>query len=236
MASAKALFGALVGRFLFREATASSVRTIGAKFRHIELAGAALKGVEWTPGDKVQLYLADAGMRTYTPLTWDRGAGTTSFLAYVHATPPTTPGARWAAGLEKGAVCSLFGPRGSIAFPALDDGAVFVGDETSFAAAIALRDVKPKARLVFEVDDAAESKEVLAAFGIADATVIQRERGDAHLEAMAKVLAEHSSAPTMTLTGRAQSIQVLRAHLKAAGALRPGKSKAYWSVGKAGLD
>ena len=43
MASAKALFGALVGRFLFREATVRSVRAIGPSTR----TGAARLPAGW---------------------------------------------------------------------------------------------------------------------------------------------------------------------------------------------
>lgn len=226
-----------MGRFLFREGTVTAVRTIG-RFRHVEVAGDALKGVDWTPGDKVQVFLA-GDMRTYTPITWDKAKGETSLLLYVHGDAPKTPGAAWAARLEPGAKCSFFGPRSSIAFPDLADDAIFAGDETSFAAACALHAVKKRAANVFEVDDAAEAKEALAAFGLDGATVLQRERADKHLEAMAKVLVEEQAArptATITMTGRAQTIQVLRAHLKSQGQPRLGKSKAYWSVGKAGLD
>ncbi|MFO0738487.1 MAG: siderophore-interacting protein [Labilithrix sp.] len=225
MASAKALFGAAFGRFFFRDATVTSVRALGEKFRLAELEGDALTGVTWTPGDKVQVYLGE-DMRTYTPIAWDAASGKTSFLLYVHGA--SAPGARWARDLMAGARCQFFGPRGSIAFTALPPDVTFFGDETSFAAAAALKGVR-SARNVFEVESERESKRALTALGI-EATLIERTADDAHLEAVARTL-ERSPPQSLVLTGRAQSIQDLRRR-----GLRPAKTKAYWSVGKSGLD
>lgn len=93
MPSAKALLGAALGRFLFREATVTRITPLGARFRLVDLEGAALREVKWTPGDKVQVFLDGVGFRTYTPMTWDAVAGTTRFLVYVH--DAAYPGAGW---------------------------------------------------------------------------------------------------------------------------------------------
>lgn len=226
MASAKALFGAALGRLFFRDATVTNVRAIGEKFRLAELEGDALRGVSWSPGDKVQVYLPGEGMRTYTPIAWDGRAGKTSFLLYVHGA--SSPGARWARDLAEGARLQFFGPRGSIAFDALDAEVTLFGDETSFAAAAALKSVRA-ARNVFEVDREPDAREALAALGV-EATLVERAPNDAHIDAVAKAL-EKPPSLSLVFTGRAQSIQALRAR-----GLRPAKTKAYWSVGKAGLD
>lgn len=238
MASPKAWFGAVVARFIFTEAHVVSVRDVGPRMRLAELAGDALKGIDWTPGDKVQVYLAGQGMRTYTPVRWNKVRGETSLLLYVHGKPATTPGAAWAQGLREGDAVSFFGPRGSIRFPELSDPVVFFGDETSFAAACALRDARPSSA-IFEVDDEGAARETLDAIGLAKATVVQRRPSDAHLDALTSVVARELSAnpaASLALTGKAQTIQLLRKQLKAKGPLREGKTKAYWSVGKAGLD
>ncbi|MBX3232168.1 MAG: siderophore-interacting protein [Labilithrix sp.] len=236
MASAKSIFGAVVGRFIFTEARVASVRDVGPRLRIAELAGDALRGVAWTPGDKVQVYLPGRGMRTYTPLRWDKERGETSFLLYVHST--TTPGAAWAAGLRAGDEVSFFGPRSSIRFPELSEPVVLFGDETSFAAGRALHDAR-RATCVFEVDDEAAAKSALDAIGLGGATVVARGAADAHLPDVAARIAEELAKDTrasLALTGKAQAIQLLRARLKASGSLRAGKTKAYWSVGKKGLD
>jgi NADPH-dependent ferric siderophore reductase len=226
VASAKAIFGAALGRLFFRDATVMSVRDLGARFRLVEMAGPALRGVSWTPGDKVQVFLSGEGMRTYTPLRWDAGSGTTAFLIYVH--DAYGPGARWARALASGQPCQLFGPRGSIAFPDLAERVVLVGDETSFAAGRALADARSSA-CVFEVTDASEAREVLGAVGL-EAALVERRAGDAHLDELAGAVRAQPSS-SVVLTGRAQTIQALRAR-----GVKGAKTKAYWSVGKSGLD
>jgi NADPH-dependent ferric siderophore reductase len=229
MASAKAIFGATLGRFFFRSAEVTAVREVGSKMRLVDFAGADLRGVEWTPGDKVQVFIGAEGMRTYTPLRWDRENGVTTFLLYVHSA--STPGAAWAAKLRAGDRCQFFGPRRSIAFPELADHVVLVGDETSFAAACALRDVRPST-YIFEVDN--DARETLDAVGLADAITIKRRPNGAHLDELAervKAELEAKLTASLAMTGRAQTIQRLRETVR-----RPGKTKAYWSVGKAGLD
>lgn len=132
MASAKALFGAAFGRFLFRDASVTSVRSIPVAaatakggFRIVELEGADLQGVAWTPGDKVQFFLPGVGMRTYTPTSWDPTRGRATFFLYVHGT--RSPGARWASELAVGTAARLFGPRRSLDFSSL------AGEETTLS-------------------------------------------------------------------------------------------------------
>ena len=237
MASGKAWLGAMVGRFLFREVETAEVRDLGASFRLVSFRGESLRGVSWEPGDKIQVYLPDHGMRTYTPMTWDAARGTGELLVFIHG---TSPGAEWGRQLRPGDHWQFFGPRRSIRATDLDGPVVLFGDETSFAVARALADAKsPSAvKSVFEVSDAVESNEVLSKIGVTGATV-QRERAEAHLSTTCDRLVDELAATpgaSLVMTGKAQSIQLLRTRLKAKSALRSGKVKAYWSVGKAGLD
>jgi ferric-chelate reductase (NADPH) len=241
MASAKAVLGALVGRLLFREVEVTAIRDVGPRFRLVDVSGTALHGVDWTPGDKIQVYLPGEGMRTYTPMRWDANEGTSRLLLYVHGTPAQTPGAAWAERLRAGDRFSFFGPRASIAFPDLGRTVVFVGDETSFAAACALHDANAAAKSVFEVDDEAASNATLREIGLTGAITVERKKDDGHLDDLVARVAseldrEASASVRLALTGRAQTIQSLRSRLKSRGLLRQGKVKAYWSVGKAGLD
>ena len=68
---------------------------------------------------------------------------------------------------------------------------------------------------------------------------VERKAGDAHLarvhERLRDVLRAKPDA-TLVMTGRAQSIQALRSRLKGDGERATPKVKAYWAVGKAGLD
>ena len=67
MTSAKAVLGAIAGRFLFRISTVARVEHLG-RFVRLEAAGTSLRGAPWRTGDKVQVFRPGVGMRTYTPL------------------------------------------------------------------------------------------------------------------------------------------------------------------------
>ncbi|WP_224367924.1 siderophore-interacting protein [Hyalangium versicolor] len=239
MASGKAIIGGVLGRFLFRESRIESVRDVSPHFRWMELVGEGLRGVSWSAGDKVQVYLPGVGMRTYTPLAWDVARGATQFLVYLHG---NSPGAEWGRGVRAGDRCQFFGPRGSLPLEALRGPVVLFGDETSFAVAHALRNLRAGAgdiEQVFEVSSREESEAVLKEFGLSGSHVVEREPGDTHLPAVAERLraaVERRPGAQLVMTGRAQAIQALRAQLKASGVGSAQKVKAYWSLGKAGLD
>ncbi|MBX3263192.1 MAG: siderophore-interacting protein [Labilithrix sp.] len=237
MASGKSVFEAVVGRLLFREVTTLEIRDLGRSFRLVGFGGDALRSASWEAGDKIQIYLPGQGMRTYTPMTWDADRGTAELLVYIHG---TSPGAEWGRRLRVGDRWQLFGPRRSIRSTGPADPLVLFGDETSFGVARALADAKrgSSVRCVFEVNDAVESKAALAELGVSG-TTIERRPADAHLAATSERLLEELDAlpsAALVMTGRAQSIQLVRGRLKAKRALRAGKVKAYWSVGKTGLD
>lgn len=240
MASAKALLGGLLGRFVFRDATVTAVHDVAPRFRRIELSGERLRDVAWSAGDKVQVFLGEAGMRTYTPLSWDAARGRTAFLVHVHG---DAPGAAWARAVKAGDRCQFFGPRGSLALEGLRGPAVLFGDETSFAVAHTLHQVRRASAdiaCVFEVSSAADSRLVLGELGLGTSVVIEKQANDAHLDATVAALRESLARwpdARLVLTGRAQAIQKLRAQLKSNG-IAPASQlvKAYWSLGKTGLD
>ncbi|RYZ41550.1 MAG: siderophore-interacting protein [Myxococcaceae bacterium] len=236
MASAKAMLGSVLGRFLFTDSQVTKVRDVSRAFRQVDCEGPALRGQGWSPGDKVQVYLPGLGLRTYTPLSWDEARGATSFLVYLHG---DSPGAKWGRDVKAGDVLQFFGPRRSLV---LDEGrtpVVLFGDETSFAVAHAFRtaakrDITP----VFEVSNREDCAPALRELGF-EGQDVQRQSGDAHLTQVHERLREALRAKpdaTLVMTGRAQSIQALRSRLKGDGVRATPKVKAYWAVGKAGLD
>jgi NADPH-dependent ferric siderophore reductase len=236
MASGKSLFGAVVGRFFFREVSTTAIEELGPSYRRIAFAGESLRDVAWEAGDKIQVYLPSAGMRTYTPMTWSGDRA--ELLVFVHG---QSPGASWGRRLSVGESWQFFGPRRSIRASELGPRIVLFGDETSLAVARSFADAKGAAnvRSVFEVTDEGESKMVLDAIGLEHTATLARQPADAHLERTCDALVEamdSTQGGSLVMTGRAQSIQLLRARLKARNALRSGKVKAYWSVGKSGLD
>lgn len=239
MASPKALVGKWLGSLFFRQATVAAVSEPAPRFRGFTLSGESLRGVTFRPGDKVQFFLGDDGMRTYTPVRWDSARGTAEFLAYLHG---ATPGARWARGLREGDGCQLFGPRSSLPLDDYTGPVLLVGDETSLAVAQSLALVRggdPGLAFAFEASDASEVSALLPSLGLGGATVVERRPGAAHLGELADAIgARLGSQPgtRLVMTGQAQSIQALRTRLGERGQKASGKNKAYWSVGRVGLD
>jgi ferric-chelate reductase (NADPH) len=221
-----------------RPARVATVETLSLHFRLVDLEGEALRNVNWTPGQKVQVAMG-SGMsaRTYTPMSWDADSGRTRLLAFAHG---DGPGSRWSSALREGDTCQFFGPRRSLDLSGLQSPVVLFGDETSFGLAVALRDSSQAdgAIHVFEASDAAESRPVLEAIGLGQATLIERIADDAHLAAVeAEVLRLAASGAHFVLTGKASSIQRVSRALKATGVVSSRvKAKAYWAPGKIGLD
>jgi NADPH-dependent ferric siderophore reductase len=172
-------------------------------------------------------------------VSWDTSQGRAEIVAYLHPRSGVpTPGADWARTVEKGSACQLFGPQRSLRVDAGTRFVVLFGDETSFGVARALRTVSDT-RPVFEVDDPVEARVVLAGLGIEEPVLVKRASEDSHLDAAAGALRDALDAePTapLLLTGRAQSIHAVKAYFKASGRVPPSRTKAYWSVGKTGLD
>lgn len=233
MSSAKALLGNVFGRFLFRDATVARIDHLTPRFRRLLLRGSALRSVRWTPGDKVQVFLPEVGMRTYTPARWDAQSGETELLVYVHG---DAPGSRWASALQLQDRVQLFGPRASLAV-GNDSHAIVVGDETSLGLAVAngLRE-----RALLEVNDEAEVRTVAQELKLTQLDLVQRTPDDGHLMALGEAVERAlraSPASPLVLSGRAAAIQAVRRGLKArAVAALKTNAKAYWSPGKVGLD
>lgn len=241
MASGKGILLGALGGLLLREAAVVAVRDVAGRFRAVELAGAGLRGVACEPGDKLQVLLPSKDVRTFTPVGWDSAAGTTRLLVHVQAAD--TPASAWIRGLAVGDACRFVGPQRSLRLPARGPVVVF-GDETSaavvqaFAGALAGRGLA----CVLETSDATALQtalETVPGDRVADVTLVPRELGEGHLPAVVRGLQaalERSPGASLLLTGRAQAIQGVRAAIKAQALPASAGTRAYWSLGKAGLD
>lgn len=218
---------------MLREVSVVSAREVTPRFRHIVLCGESLIGASCNPGDKVQV-LIDGDFRTYSPFGFDGAAGRFELLVYLHG---DAPGAAWARAVRAGDPLHLFGPRGSIA---ADGPVVIVGDETTIAVARALANDTRTPRAFLEVGSEDEARVAAEAIGLAGATLVSRKANDAHhaaLEVAVREALEADPASALVLTGKAQTIQALRASLRARPTEhRSQKTKAYWAPGKRGLD
>jgi NADPH-dependent ferric siderophore reductase len=244
MASGKGIFINALGGLVLRQSRVDRVRDVSPRFRLLSVQGEALRSVEWTPGDKVQLLLPQLDMRTFTPLSWNRQAGTAEFLLYRNqaldeSEATERPGTRFIRTVREGDACRFVGPQRSLAAPS-DANVVLFGDETSFAVALSLRRApNQNPACVFEVGDRAQCAAVLAELGLPDAVCIERAEGDSHLiavnEQLERLLIAQRGAKLL-MTGRAQAIQALQIRRRSTNQLKPHKTRAYWSLGRSGLD
>lgn len=243
MASGKGILISALGGMILRPAVVRQVRAVSARFRWLELGDDRLRGVDWLPGDKVQLLLPSLDTRTYTPLSWDKEAGTSELLVYRREASEDPahddPGVRWSGSVRPGDPCRFIGPQRSIAVEP-STSLVLFGDETSFAVALALgRAATAPCAWVFEVTARREAIAVLAELGLKDVVCVERAADDSHLEQIGEELSallSRRSDARLIMTGRAQAIKALQSRRRAARQARPFKTKAYWSLGKAGLD
>jgi NADPH-dependent ferric siderophore reductase len=232
-------WGRSLMRLLMKQARVAEVEPVAEGFRLITLESPEFKGLQWVPGQKVQIAMGSAFVaRTFTPIEWDETAGRTRILGVAHG---HGPGSAWVRDVSAGDACDVFGPRAS-----LDVGEarmpVAIGDETSIglAHALALGGTPRAAALpcLFEVKAVASAREVTARLHLDAAELFECKENDAHLEDIEQRLpALAATGSTFVLTGRASTIQRLRRALKDSGV--PASrvlTKAYWAPGKTGLD
>ncbi|MGH6615396.1 siderophore-interacting protein [Sphingomonas sp.] len=224
-------------RLLMRPSTVTAVEVLSPHFRLVDLAGDALRGVAWSPGQKLQIMLNGLRTaRTYTPICWDEQEGRTRLLAWSHG---EGPGSQWAENVTRGDSCQFFGPRRSLDVSGLAGPIVLFGDETSFALAAALSQTRDGAlHLLFEVSDIQECGPVLQTLGMGHAILVERAADDRHLSVLEDRLRHIALDDAgFVLTGRAPAIQTMSRALKGVGiGSSRTRTKAYWAPGKVGLD
>lgn len=227
-------------KFFSRSAVVTDVEALNGHFRLVTVAGPALIGEIWSPGQKVQFHLGNLVTRTYTPTAWNSDKGIAQFVMFLHG---KGPGSDWAASLQKGNPCQFIGPRSSLNFADIKGSSLFFGDETSIGAAQALANRNNRnrqAHYIFEVSSTTEVAETLRRVGLTNAKLIQRTADQTHLHEVEELLADTATSlglPHWILTGRAQSIQTLRKLLRARRMFFSRLNiRAYWANGKAGLD
>ena len=95
-----------------KHATVVANEQIGENYRRLTFEGQALTGVDWVPGQKVQIAMSEAFVtRTYTPVEWEAKAGRAAIVGYAHG---GGPGSAWLRDIKPGNECDILGPRASI--------------------------------------------------------------------------------------------------------------------------
>jgi NADPH-dependent ferric siderophore reductase len=224
------LLGSWLGDKLMRDTTVAEIAELGSRFRRVVLAGAGLRDLRCAAGDKVQVYIPDAGTRTYSPFAFDPSKGRLELLLFAHG---GGPGSTWSKTLQPGDRVRFIGPQGSLGLAGLAGPVALFGDETSLGVARSLFDLRNgDAQFRLEVSSRVEVEPVVKALGLPTDALV--ERSDRHLDTIAKDLAALQA--TIVMSGNAKSIQALRAALKQLGVASPQRVKSYWAEGKTGLD
>lgn len=225
-------------KWLMQPSRVASAEMLSEHFRIIALEGDAMKTASWIPGQQIQIALG-SGLtgRTYTPMIWDRDAGATQLLIFLHG---DGPGCTWARTAQSGSRYDFLGPTRELRL-AFDRPFTLFGDETDFGLAIALQGaagfgIKP--RFHFEVSNAAESRDVLTSIDVSDAHLVERTGDGQHLADMARVLATSANeGHQLVLSGNARSIQQMKKRISTLCGRAPAFIvKPYWSPGKNGLS
>ena len=214
---------------------------MGDAFRLVTLAGKDLENRRWTSGDMIQIAFAGLTGRAYTPFSFDRRTGATTFLGYVHG---HGVGSSWLASAEIGEPLFIVGPRSALNLDVLNRPMIFFGDETSLGTAAAIRATTPGMREVafsFEVESEEASRIALERIGVTQGvTLTARAPQDGHLDRIESDLARALRAAPQTrcvFTGKASSIQRLYKAVRRAGL--PAKqvtNVAYWASGRKGFS
>ncbi|WNV88009.1 siderophore-interacting protein [Umezawaea sp. Da 62-37] len=223
----------LAGSAFLHAAEVTVAEPCAPGFIRVELRSDAFRDAAWTPGTKVQIRTrrGTLKLRTYTPTRWD--ADTTELIAYTHGDGPATD---WFRGAAAGATCDVLGPRKSIDLRGLDR-AVFIGDESSIALAIALSGVTSRVDHVFEASDPDAVTAMLASRGLAESSVVVPKTADPQ-QLLTRARAAAPTEPfDLVVTGDAKTVHQVRRDSRD-WPNRPGqtKGKAYWAEGRAGLD
>ena len=89
----KQALGLALRRLLMKHATVTANEQIGENYRRLTFEGQALTGVDWVPGQKVQIAMGEGFVtRTYTPVEWEAKAGRAAIVGYAHG---GGPGSAW---------------------------------------------------------------------------------------------------------------------------------------------
>lgn len=225
MSSAKGKFARLLGGFFLRSARVTAAEDVAPGFRRIALRGDAPPPL---PGNKLQILLPSDDVRTYTPIASEDG--TTLLLGWKHA---GGPGARFVSEVEVGTQLRFVGPQRSLDLAA--GPVIFVGDETSVAAAASFERSRPGQVHAVLCGQSPEALRAAAeSVGLRPSHALPR--GDIE-GVVAAVLQGREAAPgaTIALSGGSELILAVRAALRQRG-ITGIKTKTYWIPGKTGLD
>jgi NADPH-dependent ferric siderophore reductase len=223
----------LLDRFLVRT-TVAAVEAVTPRMRRIRLAGPALRGLQWTPGQHIRVRVEGLTLRSYS--VWDFTDGEHLDLCVLDH-PGDGPGARWARRVGAGEPVAFVRPQGRLV---PRDGApyhLFAGDETAAVAfGPMLRALPDGARVegVIEI----EHPDDRLSLHRADAFRWVNRDGPDQLVAALRALDLPAEPGVAYLAGEARACQAVRRHLVTERGWPRGAVivKPFWAPGKRGMD
>ena len=226
---------------LFLRAEVAGIDQITPRMRLIRLAGDALGGLAWTPGQQVRVRVRDprgkTALRTYS--VWSYQGDEIGLCVLDHG---DGPGAAWARSLEKGDEVLLRRPEGAFVAAESAPYHVFAGEETASVAFGAMLGALPAAARVYGAIEVAREDDRLPLPRAAE--LVWRFRGDAPAASSAGLVSavrglDLPAEPGVAyLAGEARTSQAVRAHLVSERGW-PRRSvlvKPFWAPGKRGME
>jgi NADPH-dependent ferric siderophore reductase len=236
---------------VLRRAEVTGVEQLAARTRLVRLAGDALVGVAWTPGQHVSVVLADPSApgswlrnprdlkRTYS--VWDfHPDGRLELAIYDHG--GDAPGARWARDATPGRAVLVKGPEGHLIAQPDAPYHVFAGDDTAAVAFGAMLRALPADAPVFGAIEHDRPDDALPVSRRDELSLVYREGEPAadspRLPAALAALTMPTEPGVAYVAGEARTIQAVRRHLveDRGWPRRSVITHPFWTPGKRGLD
>jgi len=238
--AADRLAGPLLG-LLFLRAEVAGIDRITPRMRLIRLAGDALRGLEWTPGQQVRVRVRDprgkTALRTYS--VWSYREDEIGLCVLDHG---DGPGAGWARSLRQGDEVLLRKPEGTFVITESAPYHVFAGEETASVAFGPMLGALPAGARVYGAVEVAREADRLPLPHAAELS--WRFRGDVPAASSERLVSavrdlDLPAGPGVAyLAGEARTCQAVRAHLVSERGW-PRRSvlvKPFWAPGKRGLE
>lgn len=211
--------------------TVCQVEDLSPRVRRIRFTGHRLKGIKWTPGDKIKLKVRGKS-RSYTPARIDAESGWMDVVFFLHGNGPAS---RWAADVSVGDAVKFDKPEKSISrTKKAPDWAMFMGDETTIGLATALLESLPKRTEILgaiELDPA--DARVLGALGLPLSAAIRQDYyGDALVDWCSRTPLPEGKG-VIWISGETVSVRALKRMLedRVPSCVRI-KTKGYWKAKK----
>jgi len=236
---------------ILRRAQVTGVEQLAARTRRIRLAGEALAGLEWTPGQHVSVVLADPSTpgswlrnprdlkRTYS--VWDyQPDGSLDLAVYDHG--GDAPGARWARDAAPGRGVLVKGPEGHLVAAADAAYHVFAGDDTAAVAFGAMLRALPPAAPVYGALEFDRPDDALPLARREELALVYRDGEPAasspRLPAALATLDLPAEPGVAYVAGEARTIQAVRQHLvdDRGWPRRAVVTHPFWTPGRRGMD